>query len=153
MEIPDIIDFVGGLDGVLVLAPQEGDGSPEIAWGDMFFYYAPDGVVPKSQPFATIVTKDYPGDTTSELNRADTFRVNIAASAEEFRRRTAHRQDPSAADVIMPHPVYGRLHWLAVINPGPKTTAVVKELLEMAHLRARQRFHRRARRRSADPPV
>ena len=39
-----IIDTVRGFDGVLVLAPQPGDGTPEIAWGDAFFYYAPDGL-------------------------------------------------------------------------------------------------------------
>ncbi len=60
MSIDEIIAFVDAMEGVLILKPQPGDGSPEISWGDVFFYYAPDGVVPKSQPFATIVTKDYP---------------------------------------------------------------------------------------------
>ena len=57
----------------------------QIAWGDTFFYYAPDGVVPSAtQPFATIVTKNYPGDETSRLDRPDVFRVNMAAGREEF---------------------------------------------------------------------
>jgi len=59
MTIDDIIDFVEGLDDVLTLRPVPGDGSPEISWGDTFFYYSPDGVVPTTtQPFATIVTKN-----------------------------------------------------------------------------------------------
>ena len=57
MTIDDIITQVTGLGGVLTLRPEAGDGSPEISWGDVFFYYAPDGVVPRTQPFATIVTK------------------------------------------------------------------------------------------------
>lgn len=145
MRISDIIELVGALEGVLVLTPREGDGSPEIAWGDVFFYYAPDGAVPKSQPFATIVTKDYPGDTASRLDRPDTFRLNIAATMEEFRHRTATAPEtPDASDVIIPHPVYGAQHWLAVVNPGPETTTAVKALLEAAHHRARERHDRRA---------
>lgn len=91
MTIDEIIDFVSALDGVLTLRPGPGDGSPEISWGDTFFYYSPDGVVPKAtQPFATIVTKNYPGDESSRLDRPDTFRVNIAAGKEAFTYWTGH---------------------------------------------------------------
>ncbi|AEF41185.1 DUF6194 family protein [Hoyosella subflava] len=153
MRIHDIVDYVGAMDGVLVITPQEGDPHPEIAWGDVFFFYAPDGVVPKAQPFATIVTKDYPDDATSHLNRPGAFRVNIAAGAAEFRKWTGHHAgeagasaaDPSAADTLTPHPVYGRQNWLSVVNPGPATAEIVKELIETAHRLARERFDRRAR--------
>ena len=87
----EIINFVAGLDGVLTLRPAPGDGSPEISWGDTFFYYAPDGVIPAAtQPFATIVTKNYPGDEASRLDRPDTFRVNLSVGKEEFVRWTGH---------------------------------------------------------------
>ncbi len=68
MTIDDIIDQVAALDGVLVLRPQPGDGSPQISWGDVFFYFAPTGEVPRTQPFATIVTKDYPDEPVSGLS-------------------------------------------------------------------------------------
>jgi hypothetical protein len=85
MTMEEIISFVDGLDGVLTQRAHSGDGSPEIAWGDTFFYYAPDGVVPSAtQPFATIVTKNYPGDETSRLERPGVFRVNMAAGKEAF---------------------------------------------------------------------
>ncbi|BDY29738.1 DUF6194 family protein [Mycolicibacterium mageritense] len=86
MTIQELVDLIGAMDGVLVLQPQPGDGSPEIAWGDVFFYYAPDGVLPKTQPFATIVTKDYPGDDTCRLDRPGAFRLNIATRARPPRR-------------------------------------------------------------------
>ncbi|MDT0302540.1 DUF6194 family protein [Streptomonospora wellingtoniae] len=148
----DIIEHVRAMDGVLVLEPREGDGTPEIAWGDVFFYYAPDGVVPRSQPFATVVTKDYPDDTASRLDRPGFFRVNVAAGAEGFRRWTGHGPkeppppgaDPSAADTVCAHPLYAGLSWLAVVNPGPRTAEAVEELLATAHHRARERFERRA---------
>ncbi len=143
MTEAEIIEYVGGLDGVLTLRPVPGDGSPEISWGDTFFYYAPDGVVPATQPFATIVTKDYPGDETSRLDRPNAFRVNVAAGREAFTRWTAHPPGETD-DTVIAHPVYGTLGWLAVVNPGPKTTTALRELLRTAHGLARARYERRA---------
>ena len=110
MNIDDIIEHVTGLGGVLTLQPQSGDGTPEISWGDVFFYYAPDGQLPKGQPFATIVTKDYPDDEGSRLNRPDTFRLNFFAGKEAFISWTGHEPreptprdaDPSVADYPIP---------------------------------------------------
>jgi hypothetical protein len=152
MSIDDVIEFVESLGGVLTLAPRPGDGSPEISWGDFFFYYAPDGVVPRTQPFATIVTKDYPDDEGSRLHRPGAFRVNMAGGADEFRRRTGRdprepgRDDgpPGEDDAVIAHPVYGGLGWLAVVNPGPRTRADVRELLRTAHGLARERRRRRS---------
>jgi hypothetical protein len=156
MSIDDIIGHVEALGCVLTLSPQPGDGSPEISWGDVFFYYAPDGVVPNSQPFATIVTKDYPDDDTSRLDRPGAFRVNVSAGAAEFLTRTGHHPkdsaapaiDPSTPDVLIPHPVYGTLGWLCVVNPGPRTTSTIQDLLETAHGLARRRYQRRSEPRS-----
>lgn len=152
MSIDEIIDYIDGLGGVLTLAPHPGDGSPEISWGDRFFYYAPDGVPPKTQPFATIVTKDYPDDRGSRLDRLDAFRVNMAAGAELFVRWTGREPrepaavdvDPGAGDVVIPHPVYGTLGWLSVVNPGPGTESTVRDLLDSAHHLARARYERRS---------
>lgn len=153
MTIDEIIGFIDGLDGVLILRPAPGDGSPEISWGDTFFYYAPDGVIPTTiQPFATVVTKNYPGDEASRLDRPDTFRVNISAGKEAFIRWTGHppresattEADPGTADTVIAHPVYGTAGWLAVVNPGPRTEAATRELLGTAHHLARSRHERRA---------
>ena len=158
MTIDEIISFVDELDGVLTLRPGPGDGSPEIAWGDMFFYYAPNEVVPQNtQPFATIVTKDYPGDDKSELDRPGAFRVNVAAGKEAFVRWTGHSpggsaaitDDPSASDVVIAHPVYGSISWLAVKNPGQRTDETLRELLQAAYQLARSRYERRARAKSS----
>ena len=152
----EIISFVSGLDGVFTQRAQSGDGSPEIAWGDTFFYYAPDGVMPvATQPFATIVTKNYPGDETSRLDRPEVFRVNMAAGKEAFIAHTGRSPRdtdagltdatpaPDALDQVIAHPVYGSLGWLSVNNPGPATAAEVRRLLEQAHQLARARYRRR----------
>src|SRR3712207_8051719 len=93
MRMQEVIAHVEGLGGVLTLRPQPGDGSPEVSWGDAFLYYAPDGVVPRTQPFATVVTKDHPGDESSRLDRPGAFRVNVAAGREEYRRWTGRSEE------------------------------------------------------------
>ncbi|MGS2808546.1 DUF6194 family protein [Nocardia sp. MW-W600-9] len=146
MTIDEIIEYVTGLGGVLHLAPGPGGEWPEISWGDSFFYYAPDGVVPTTtQPFATIVTKDYPDDRNSRLDRPDTFRLNISAGREAFTAWTEHEVDASADDTVIAHPVYAAADWLAVVNPGERTDTVVRDLLRTAHERARIRVERRTR--------
>lgn len=143
--------FVADLDGVLTVRPEPGDGSPEIAWGDTFFYYAPDGVMPTTiQPFATIVTKNYPGDETSRLDDPARFRVNVAAGKVAFIRWTGHAPreladtDASVTDAVIAHPVYGSAGWLAIVNPGQRTDRAVRELLHTAYGLARSRYERRA---------
>jgi hypothetical protein len=148
MTADEIIEFVGSLDGVLTLSPSPGDDSPEISWGDTFFYYSPTGVVPSTtQPFATIVTKNYPGDEASRLDRADAYRVNVAAGKESFLHWTARPpQEPDVDDAVIAHPVYGSAGWLAVVNPGKRTGEITRELLRKAHRLARSRYERRAER-------
>jgi hypothetical protein len=149
MEIEEIIDLVGGWENALAVTPAPGDGTPQIAWGDTFFYYAPDGRMPqRTQPFATIVTKNYPDDETSRLDRPKVFRLNIAALRDPARAGVADDDaatttDPSALDRLFPHPVYGSMGWLAVLDPGPRSTSAATDLLRQAYEAARARYHRR----------
>jgi len=124
MTIDDIIEHVTALGGVLTLRPQPGDGTPEISWGDVFFYYAPDGQLPKTQPFATIVTKDYPDEPGSGLDRADAFRLNIFAGAAEFRAVTGREpREPTAQDVDPSTPTSLSRTLSTVTSPGsPSST-------------------------------
>ena len=137
-------------DGVLELAPDAGSEYPEIAWGDHFFYYSPDGTVPLNrQPYATIVTKDYPGDAASGLGVDGRWRLNIHVGTDTFsdligeRPRSFTPRDYSETDVILPHPVYGAVGWIAIVNPAARTTPVAMELLRQAHDADRKRVERR----------
>ena len=150
MTMEQLVDVVHGFDGVLDLAPAEGSQAPEIAWGDHFFYYAPDGQVPsREQPYATIVTKDYPDDTACDLDPPGRWRLNIHVGRERFTevigedpRSAAVPEDPSIADVFIPHPVYGPQGWVAVVNPGHATMETAVALLRAAHESARRRADR-----------
>ncbi|MCP2032462.1 hypothetical protein L1277_002565 [Okibacterium sp. HSC-33S16] len=150
MTLDDVVEFVTGLDGVVAQTPHEGDGTPELAWGDTFFYYSPDGTIPAAQPFATIVTKNYPGEEQSRLDRPGAFRVNVAAGRELFVQYTGHApRDPLSTDgetpddTVIAHPTYGSLGWLAVTNPGLATDSDVRLLVRSAWEAARRRFERR----------
>jgi len=151
MSMEQIIATVRGLDGALVVSPAPGGDAPELAWGDSFFYYAPDGRMPQNvQPFGTIVTKNYPGDTSSDLDPPDRWRVNVHVDRATFQavtgeepRNLSRPRDYATTDVVLPHPVYGSLGWIAVVNPGDQTHEAVVELLRAAHDAARARFIRR----------
>jgi len=148
----DVRAYVEGLGDVLTLAPGPGDGTPELAWGDLFFYEAPDGLVPPGQPFATVVTKDYPGEPSSGLDRPGAFRVNVGADAEDFTRWAAAASaglPPTTRDVVMPHPTYAAQGWLCVVDPAEESGDALQALLASAHARARARRERRER---AGPP-
>ncbi|MFW6774363.1 DUF6194 family protein [Nocardioides sp. CPCC 205120] len=154
MSMDDILQTVRAFDGVLELAPTEGSAFPEIAWGDHFFYFAPDGQVPqREQPYATIVTKDYPGDTASDLDRPDRWRLNIHVGAEAFVELTGEHPraevvapwDHTLRDTVLPHPVYRAQAWVAIVEPGARTRELAVRLLRRAHVDAERRAERRRR--------
>lgn len=148
MRLDDIVDVLAGNDGILVLRPGPGDQLPEVAWGDVFFYFSPDGTVPPGQPFATVITKDYPYEPAWQ-REAGSIRVNIHVGARAFATLLGYAPgegsgtDPSAVDVVMPHPAYGELGWIAVVDPGERTSAIVTEQLLAASTAARRRYERR----------
>jgi hypothetical protein len=153
MTQEDIIAFVTGLPGVVAVTADEASGAPEVAWGDSFFSYDPDGDTPAEgrMPFATIVTKDYDGfDTASNLNRPGVFRLNIAVGRTAFEELLGHPPAPSedadhtAIDTLIPHPVYATQAWVAILNPGPATAELARSLLTDAHTLAVRRHRRRA---------
>ena len=158
MTQDDIIAFVTGLPGAVATTAREGDGSPEVAWGDTFIFHSADGTAATAQrmPFATIVTKDYDGfDTASDLNRPGVFRLNINVGSAAFADLlgyppAAHADhaagvDPTATDRVIAHPMYAAQGWVAILNPAEATTAQARALLTAAHARASARAARTRR--------
>ncbi|SDS47618.1 DUF6194 family protein [Microbacterium paraoxydans] len=152
MEMQEIIAEIRSFDGALVVAPEAGSDFPELSWGDAYFYHAPDGRMPeRTQPYGTIITKDYPDDTSSALDAPGRFRVNIHVGRERAESiiaagsLTGGDTDPTAVDVFRPHPLYGDAGWVCVIDPAEATAGTVLALLREAHEAARARTGRRAR--------
>jgi hypothetical protein len=146
MDMQQIIDAVRGLDGALVITPEEGGPFPELSWGDAYFYHAPDGRMPeRTQPYGTIITKDYPDDASSALTAPGRFRVNIHVGREQADALVTADPDPADVDVFRRHPLYAASGWVCVIDPADRTAEAVLALLRDAHDAARSRAERRAR--------
>ena len=118
------------------------------AMGATFFSLDPEKHWPN---FATIVTTDeHDEGAPSNLDaRPDVYRLNIGVSRESFDRSVGGETDPdyAALDRLLPHPVYARQHWVAILNPATDTfETLVIPLLEEAHdrLAATRARHRPA---------
>jgi hypothetical protein len=89
--------------------------------------------------FATIVTTDeHDMGNPSDLAREGVFRLNIGVGKATFERLVGSMDQPeyAALDRILPHPVYARQRWIAILNPSRATfDEVVKPLIAEAHAR------------------
>lgn len=146
-DIDAVVAFIRDrLDVSTVLASAD-NGAPEVAWGDVFFYAGPfDGdEPPQRMPFATIVTKDYPGfDEVSDLDRPGVFRLNLRLRRVTFQKvfpgwSDGEGFDFTAFDVLLPHPVYGAQSWLSIVNPSRQRLEEIEPWLADAHERAARR--------------
>lgn len=123
------------------------------AMGATFFFYDPDGKF----PFATIVTTDE-HDQASNLSRPSVFRLNIGISKATYHSlfgpQTSSDSDSSdsgydftALNQLMPHPVYGKMYWVCVLNPSVATfESVVQPLLAEAYSRDVSKYAKRTAR-------
>ena len=128
--------------------------------GNSFFFYNPDKNVPPDHrfPFVTLVTSDL-YDQFSNLNRPSVFRLNIGISKQTFRSlfgfgepshpssgdSTSSDHDFTALDQVMPHPVYGRMYWVCVLNPSDETFETnVRPLLVEAYDLTVSKYERRS---------
>lgn len=152
MSVDTILNIIRVFEGVYELAPVSGSEHPEISWGDFFYYYAPDGKTPNNrQPFATIITKNYPGDEGSKLNQDDRWRLNIHIGSALFTRTLGYTPkdiDPTGVDystpgVFFPHPLYGVYGWVSIVNPGFQTIEQANDLLREAHKSDKKRVEKR----------
>jgi hypothetical protein len=122
------------------------DIHPVAAWGETSFFYNPGRKLPRGIYFSTVKDKDGDNDRASGLNRADVYRLNIGISKPTYRSLfgaaparpaaggvvdTGH--DFTLLDQLTPHPVYGWMSWVSVLNPSAATFEAVKPLLAEAH--------------------
>jgi hypothetical protein len=97
--------------------------------------------------FATIVTTDeHDMGTPSNLARPDVFRLNLGVGKATFERLVGSMDDPdfAALDRIIPHPVYAKQRWIAILNPSQATFEhTIKPLIAEAHDRLATQRRRR----------
>ena len=98
--------------------------------------------------FATIVTTDeHDMGSPSDLARPGVFRLNIGVGRATFERLVGAMVDPdyAALDTIVPHPVYAKQRWIAILNPSRRSfDELVEPLIEEAYQRLARPRARRA---------
>jgi hypothetical protein len=92
--------------------------------------------------FATIVTTDeHDMGNPSNLARDGVFRLNMGVGRATFERLVGSTTEPdyAALDTILPHPVYAKQRWIAILNPSRQTfDNAVKPLIAEAYERLRK---------------
>jgi len=147
VSIGEIVDHVlAKYDGV-VLSEN---------WGERALFYNPGDLLPKGVYLLTFKEHDGANDSASNVNRDGVYRLNLGISKSTFiemfgsvpRRPAAGRTiegawDFQKLDRITPHPVYGWMAWIAVLNPSERTFARLKPLLREGYELAVHRFRKR----------
>lgn len=138
MTADEISRYVESFGGVLTTHPTPGDGSPEAALGDLFFYYAG-----REGPERSTVRDR--GD--QRLPRGAIIKARVrglpGSNIDARRRGQSENEDPGRRDEVLPHPVYGPLGWVCIVQAGPRASEELRALLHDAHGAARRRWDRR----------
>lgn len=134
MEANDIRQYIlQEFEGVQVVNDEE----------NSFFFYDAEN----RAPFVTIVANNK-YDTYSNLDRRGVYRLNIGIGKLTFRSMfpvekipTESGYDFTALDVLMPHPEYGRMYWVCILNPSASTFAKVRAMLNEGYEIAVKKFN------------
>lgn len=127
-------------------------------WGERGLFYNPGHVLPKGVYILTVKERDGPNDKASNVDRSGVFRLNLGISKAAFvdlfgsvparppaGTVVATGHDFTQLDLIMPHPVYGWMSWIGVLNPSEETFQTLMPLITEAVDLARKKYRKRLR--------
>ncbi|MEE9428377.1 MAG: DUF6194 family protein [Paracoccaceae bacterium] len=128
------------------------------AWGEATLFYNPGHLLARGTYFATVKEKNGDNDRASDLDRPGVFRLNIGADRAHFLElfgpppprpgKGQHIEgdwDFTALDRLTPHPIYGWMSWVSVLNPSATTFEKCLPLLDSAHAKAKATFDKRTK--------
>ena len=127
-------------------------------WGETALFHNPGRTLPRGVYFATVKQRDGAHDRASRLDRPGVFRLSLGTSRDLFVARfgtpparpakgavVAGPWDFTALDQCTPHPVYGWMGWISILNPSAASFAALRPLADAAHARAVAGFEKRLR--------
>jgi hypothetical protein len=127
-------------------------------WGERALFYNPRRALKKGIYVATFKERDGPNDGASKLDRGGIFRLNLGLSKASYfalfgfppTRPAAGKtvdteHDFSALDTLTPHPVYGWMSWVAIINPSRDILDELMPLIVETVEAARIKFDKKCR--------
>jgi hypothetical protein len=128
------------------------------SWGETSLFCNPGGRFARGAYFLTLKSKDGANDRASALDRPGVFRMSFGLPRGVFEPlfgRPPARPgkggviegpwDFTAEGQLMPHPVYGWMSWVCILNPSAADIAEHMPLIRAAHAKAVKTFERRAR--------
>ncbi|MFN8949126.1 MAG: DUF6194 family protein [Alphaproteobacteria bacterium] len=129
---------------------------PLSAWGEVSYFYNPGHKLKRGTYFATIKQKDGNNDKGSSIDREGVWRLNIGLTKRTYQSLFGPNPDRPGKggvvegpwdfkqlDILMPHPVYGWMSWVAVLNPSQQTWEQCIPLIRDAHAKAKTGFEKR----------
>lgn len=128
------------------------DLEPKDSWGERSYFYNPGGRSPRGTYFLTIKEKDGANDRASHLDRPGVWRLNFGLPKTGYAalfgpppKRPGKGGviegpwDFTALDRLTPHPVYGWMSWVAILNPSASVFDGLKPRIGQAYAKASQR--------------
>ena len=125
------------------------DVHPLDSWGEKSFFLNPGRQLKRGTYFATLKEKDGENDKASFLDRDDIFRLNMGVTKDCYLSLFSNipkrpskgcfiegGYDFQKLDTILPHPVYGWMGWICVLNPSPQVFKDCKSFLDNAYSKA-----------------
>ncbi len=119
------------------------------SWGEKSFFLNPGHQLKCGTYFATLKEKDGDNDKASYLDRKGIFRLNMGVNKDVYLsffntlpKRPAKGcfidgdYDFQRTDIVLPHPVYGWMGWICVLNPSKETFETCKDFLDDAYNKA-----------------
>ena len=125
-------------------------------WGEIGLFYNPENRLSKGVYLLTFKEKDGANDKASNTNRENVYRMNLGISKESFFQLFGTKpKRPKAGQIIdmpydfselnrvMPHPVYGWMNWICVLNPTRKTFNKLFPLIEEGYSLALKKYEKK----------
>lgn len=126
------------------------------SYGERGIFYNPGGILKRGVYVLTVKEKDGENDRASRLDREGMWRLNIGVKKPTFRSLFGELParpkkggvvdmpfDFSAADIVMPHPVYAWMGWICVLCPSAETVERIKPLIQESYEYATEKFSKR----------
>lgn len=123
------------------------------AYRERSFFYNPDGSLKKGIYFTTIKESDGPNDKASKLDRNGLYRISFGIGKKDYEKLFGPKPkrpakggvvdinfDFTLTGILMPHPVYAWMGWVAFNNPEPKDLATIEKLLDLSYQNSKTKF-------------
>jgi hypothetical protein len=129
---------------------------PKSSWGETSLFYNPGKLLPNGVYFCTIKEKNGDNDKASNLDREGLYRLSIGVSKESYESLFGTRpkrpskggiidteHDFTECNILIPHPIYGWMSWVQILNPTETVFSELLPLIKGAHSSAVLKFNKK----------